>query len=270
MPVRICSLLLLTLLCGQPALAASEDGLSRGVRLFQQGEFARARDALASSVLDVSLPEPQRLQARMYFAAALFALRDVEGARAQLLAIAREQPHARLDPGEFVPELILLEQEVHAALEAEMRALQPPPPLPVEQHVISPLPPAESDAGLRLTVGVFGLADAAGRSAGAGVGAGLAWREIDASVRVLLGEQMGGEVHAAFRLLDGAVQPRLGARATVVPGLGAYGGGLGVGARLRLHEHLFAVVDLAAMFFTVPEDHRAFALPLTAGLDFAF
>lgn len=117
------------------ALAAQDSRVTRGIELYDKGDFALARDALVTVVESPALTTPDRLLARSYLAAAYHALGDVASAKAQLLVLARQHPDARLDPGLFLPELIALSDEARVEVAHE--------PKPAEPIRAKPLPPDE-------------------------------------------------------------------------------------------------------------------------------
>lgn len=143
---------LVILIVASPALAASPR-VAEGVRLYESGEFARARETLGAAVEAPATPPADRDLARMYLAAALHALGDVPRARAQLVLLARQSPKARLDPGTFLPEVVALAADARAEVQ---RAVAPAPTV---AHQLAPEPPGLGYAFLPFGIGQYANGD---------------------------------------------------------------------------------------------------------------
>lgn len=105
--------------------AAPHPKVAEGMKHFDAADYAKARDALVAIVDLPTLPDPDREKARMYLAASYQALGDVASARAQLLQLARQSPSTRMDPGIFVPELVVIADDARAEVSREQKL--PPP-----------------------------------------------------------------------------------------------------------------------------------------------
>lgn len=269
------------LLFSLAASAATDVRLRAATKLFHRGSYSEAVNALLPLIADEKLSEEDRVRARQYLAAALFANEEKAAAKQELVALAREHPHSRLDPGEFVPELVLLEREALAQVEAELKeARERSAELAAQQtqestgaiagELTAPVDARSSATrSLRLQGGAFGFGDVYARSVGAGATVGISWSKLDASARLLIGPNVGAGVEVGFRFLDTMVTPRIAVRGTAVPGIGVVGGGLVGGLRADLATHLFATVDVALEGYLVPDDYSALAVPVTAGLHFS-
>lgn len=126
------SLAVCAFLLSAAAFAATDRRVAQGISLYDQGEFAPARDALVTVVGSPTLSREDRIQARSYLAAAYHALGDVASAKAQLLMLAREHPDARLDAGIFLPELIALADEARIDVAQEPKPPEPARPEPID------------------------------------------------------------------------------------------------------------------------------------------
>ncbi len=145
-------------------LGAQDARVQRGIDLFVAGEFARARDTLVTLVDAPDLPKAERAVARGYLAAAYHALGDAASARAQLLALARESPEARLAPALFGPDLVSLAEQARTDVAQEPRPPEPIRPLrlpgsplhsePEPEPALPPPPLVSSDGAERVSIGV--------------------------------------------------------------------------------------------------------------------
>jgi hypothetical protein len=271
----------------------------RGVKLYERGDYKRARRVLTEELNSPGLSKEEQAKARLYLAAALFATGAEQAASENLEQLAEIAPSFQVDPILFPPDFVALaekarakaetkrmeaerlrlaaerlrlEQDRKAREEAEAlaRQQQPPPPPPEE----TPKP----GIALRLRPDVFGFVDAWGKSYGLGGGVTLGVGMVDVNARVLLGDEigMGGEV--GLLLGNGPVQPRLALRGTAVPRVGVGGGGV-VGLRLGASERLTVMLDVGAEYFSIrPAEtrpvetsrnkYRTFVLTSTAGVGF--
>lgn len=302
------SLLLLLLLLPLTTWAAQLPG----IKLYQRGEYAKASRTLKQEINNPRRTEEQRALARVYLAASLMALEKEDEAYEQLEELVRTYPEQRVDPALFPPELVELELKVRERMnaerlrqEAEQAELnriaaaeeaarrkreqeeaardrvtdgwprEEPPPVQVSD--------ARTAASFRLRPEVIGFTDVSGllpptsRSSlgfGLGVSAGLGM--FDGSARALIGNQsLGMELDAGLLFGNGAFQPRLGLRGTLVPFFGggiALGGGGSLGGRVALSPAFTALVDVSYQAFAVPDEqksaYRSFVLMGSAGLGF--
>ncbi|NMO19691.1 tetratricopeptide repeat protein [Pyxidicoccus fallax] len=270
------------LLCVVWLLPMAALAQSRGVALYERGEYAKARRALELDVRTKGLSHRELGIARLYLAASLHELGELAETRAHLEDLARNHPDQPVEPALFPPEFVLLASEARRRVDAER---QPPPPEPKVPEVKQA--PAESpweeptqepaegpepmSAGrARLLPEVFGFVDPVGKSVGAGGGLTYGSGSFEVGARVLLGSDVGAGLQAGYVLGDGAFRPHVALRATAVPGLSAYGAGPVVGARFALGRSLTALVDVGGeFFFKVPETgYRSFALTASAGFGF--
>ncbi|MFP2933036.1 hypothetical protein ACLESO_49385 [Pyxidicoccus sp. 3LG] len=253
---------------------------SRGVSLYERGEYARARRSLETELKSPKLTEQQRGTARLYLAATLHELGDASGTWAQLEELARSHPDQAVNPALFPPEFVALAGEARRQVEAA----RAPPPQPVEPKPPEPprtvtpwetpqvqeTPEAPASSGRsRLLPEVFGFMDPVGKSVGLGGGITYGSGSLEVGARALLGSQVGAGLQVGFVLGDGAFRPHLALRGTAIPGLSAYGGGPVVGARFALGSSLTGLVDVGAEYFKVSDaGYRSFALTASAGLGF--
>ncbi|WP_375770805.1 hypothetical protein NR798_07865 [Archangium gephyra] len=302
------SLLLLVLLLPLTTWAAQLPG----IRLYQRGEYAKASRTLKQEINNPRRSEEERALARVYLAASLMALEKEDEAYEQLEELVRIYPEQRVDPALFPPELVELELKVRERLNAERLRQEAEQaelnriaaaeeaarrkreqeeaardrvtdgwPREEPQGPVSAAPPA-SPFRLRPEALVFsdvsGFIPPTSRSSigfGLGLSAGIGM--FDGSARALIGNRsLGVELDAGLLFGNGAFQPRLGLRGTVVPffegGGIAIGGGGSLGARLALSPAFTALVDVSYQGFAVPENqqsaYRSFVVVGSAGLGF--
>jgi hypothetical protein len=142
------------------ALGAQDARVQRGIDLLDEGEPAAARDVLVSVVDAPALSHADRVEARTHLAAAYHALGDVASARAQLLALARQAPDARLDAGRFPPDLVALAEAARRDVADEPRPPTPVRPRRVEDPEVPagltapPLLPTQVEPGERPSLAV--------------------------------------------------------------------------------------------------------------------
>jgi hypothetical protein len=265
------------LLCVLWLLPLAALAQSRGVALYERGEYAQARRALESELKAPNLTDRGRATARLYLAASLHELGATSETWAQLEELARNHPEHPVDPALFPPEFMVLAAEARKQVEAERR---PPPPVVEERRedvTPSPFEQPLADAGeepavagrSRLLPEVFGFMDPVGKAVGLGGGLTYGTGSFEVGARALLGDQVGAGLQVGLVLGDGAFRPHVALRGTAVPGLSAYGGGPVVGARLALGTSLTALVDVGAEYFKVSDaGYRSFALTASAGLGF--
>jgi tetratricopeptide (TPR) repeat protein len=264
--------ILLCVLWLLPSVALAQ---SRGVALYERGEYAQARRALEAELKAPGLAERERATARLYLAASLHELGELAATRAQLEELARSHPDQPVDPALFPPEFVVLAAEARKHVVAERR----PPPEPEVRHEDAPANPWEapevseepvaSSGRSRLMPEVFGFMDPAGKSVGVGGGLTYGSGAFEVGARALMGTQVAAGLQVGLVLGDGAFRPHVALRATAIPGLSAYGGGPVVGARFGLGPSFTALVDVGAELFKVSdENYRKFALSASAGLGF--
>lgn len=264
---------LLCVVCLLPAVALAQ---SRGVALYQRGEYEQARRMLERELRSAELSEKQRATAHLYLAASLYELGDSSGTWTQLVELARSHPDQEVDPILFPPEFVELAAEARKHVEAER--LPPPVEVPErkpEEVRASPEDPfaqgeEPAEAGRsRLIPEVFGFLDPVGKAVGVGGGVTYGSGAFEVGARVLLGDQLGAGAQVGLVLGDGTFRPHLALRGTAIPGLSAYGGGPVVGARLALGSSLTALVDVGAELFKVSDEgYRSFVVTASAGLGF--
>jgi hypothetical protein len=120
------------------ASPASE--VDAGVKAYQAGKFAAARDALAPLADRATVPAAQRARARTYLAAALYGLGDLGAAARELRRLAKEHPTVRLDEGEFFPELVQMAQTAREEMLGTAKAKDPKPKDKKEPKVVKTEP----------------------------------------------------------------------------------------------------------------------------------
>ncbi len=271
----------------------------RGVKLYERGDYKRARRVLTEELNAPGLSKEEQAKARLYLAAALFATGAEQAASENLEQLAELAPSFQVDPILFPPDFVALaekarakaetkrmeaerlrleaerlrlEQDRKAREEAEALARQQQPPPPPEEETPEP------GLALRLRPDVFGFVDAVGRSYGFGGGVTLGLGMVDVNARVLLGDELGLGGEVGLVLGDGSVRPRLALRGTAVPTVGMGGGGV-VGLRLGASERLTVLLDVGAEVFSIKpaEDrpvetnrkaYRSFVLTSTVGVGF--
>jgi hypothetical protein len=110
---------------------ASNAALYEAIRLHQDGEFTRARAALERLSTDAALSPDDQVTAAEYLASAELQMKDRPAAKATLEAMLRRYPQTRLDPELFVPELIVLAEEVRIELDRQQRQTHKAPDAPL-------------------------------------------------------------------------------------------------------------------------------------------
>ncbi|QSQ20218.1 hypothetical protein JY651_33825 [Pyxidicoccus parkwayensis] len=267
------------LLCVVWLLPLAALAQSRGVALYERGEYAQARRALESELRGSKLAERDRATARLYLAASLYELDDMDATRAQLEELARSYPDQTVDPALFPPEFVVLAAEARKRVlpertppppEPKPRLEMPPPPV-VKAHE-APEEPEElvSQRRARLLPEVFGFMDPIGKSVGVGGGLTYSGGTLEVGARALLGDQVGVGVQVGLVLGGDASRPHVALRATAIPGLSAYGGGPVVGVRIAMGPRFTALVDVGAEYFSVSDHENYRTLALTASAGFGF
>ncbi|WP_164008128.1 hypothetical protein [Pyxidicoccus trucidator] len=263
------SSILLCVLWLLPSVALAQ---SRGIALYERGEYGQARRALELELRDRSLGARERAAARLYLAASLHELGENADTRLQLEELWRSHPEQPVDPALFPPEFVLLAGELRKKVIAER---QPSPDVKdpmAADSTESPGEPTEEPAASGrswLLPEVFGFMDPAGKAVGVGGGLTYGSGSFELGARALLGREVGAGLQLGLVLGDGAFRPHVALRGTAIPGLSAYGGGPVVGARFALGPSFTALVDVGAELFKVSESgYRSFALTASAGFGF--
>jgi hypothetical protein len=160
------------LLLFAPAASAQPDlRVIEGMRHYQEGHFDKARDVLVTAVESPALTKAQRIRARLFLASSYFALNDLAASKGQLLALARSDPDAQIDPIMFVPEIIAMfddaKEEIVREMPPEMAkpVVRPvekkveivPPPPPVQRPVVTHVPVPVQEPSLALAFVPFGV-----------------------------------------------------------------------------------------------------------------
>ncbi|WP_163997102.1 tetratricopeptide repeat protein [Pyxidicoccus caerfyrddinensis] len=234
-----------------------------GIERYEDGDFkAAARLFEQELATPAASPESQAL-ARIYLAASLYALGQVEEARKPLEALARESPEQRVDPARFPPELVSLAELIRQQVEPErQRAAR-------EVALQAAREEERRRAAPRLRPEVFGLFDAVDRRGTLGAGLAFQRKSLEGSVRVLLGDPPVFQLQGGVLPRYGVLRPFLGLRASLLPGIDTYGAGPVLGGRLALPAGLMGVVDVGADYFFLSRDDRhRFAVTVQAGLGF--
>jgi hypothetical protein len=249
-------------LAAAPAFAALP-----GLEAYEGGDYARAVPLLQQSAGDAKRTAAERAQARLYLAASQQMLGDVSAARTQLDLLFREMPDQPVDPAAFVPEFVQLAESMRREVRVSLAAAAPAPP-PAE------LASRRASDKLALQLGLAALADVAGAPAFTGVfSVGLQAGSVDVALRASPGRAPAFGLEAGWLFGDGAVRPRVGARATLYPGLPGTEGtvtGVGVGpvAGLRwlLAGPFSLQADASAEYNALPAPYRALTVTVSGGL----
>ncbi|MFL5347380.1 MAG: hypothetical protein ACJ8AT_21560 [Hyalangium sp.] len=262
----------------------------RGVALYERGDYVRARKELTAELNSPGLSKEDRVKARLYLAAALFASGAEDSARLQLEELFVSASTVQVDPILFPPDFVALaekarqnveaqrqeaerqsqeaerqrlEAERKAREEAEARNKPPPPPEPQEE---------EEPSAVQLRPELFGFADPVGKGIGLGGGLTLGLGSVDLNAHVLAGKKPGVGAEVGLLLGSGTVQPRLALRATAVPGLSAVGGGAVAGLRLAPSGSLTFLLDVGAEYLKLGSQYESayhsFVLTGSAGVGF--
>ncbi|HEX8437814.1 tetratricopeptide repeat protein [Archangium sp.] len=245
-----------------------------GLQLYEGGDYEAAIQAFTRVLTAPDSTQKERDLARLYLAASLHAVGQVEQTQQHLEVLAREYPELRMDPVRFLPELVELAESIRARVERERmareQALRQPPPQ--QAPAASPAPVVRA---VHLRPEAFGLVEALGLLGSQQptwqLGGGLAYGQgnLEGSARVLLGGSPIFHVQGGVLLGHAAFQPYLGLRAVLVPGEKSYGGGAVVGGRFALPAGFVALVDVGAEYLPNDDDFvRPFALTVQAGLGF--
>jgi tetratricopeptide (TPR) repeat protein len=96
----------------------------RGVKLYERGQYAKARKTLEKELRSPKLSKKDRSKARLYLAAALYASGAQESARIQLEELALTDPTLKVDPVIFPSGFVTLAEQSFA----RMAAKGAPPP----------------------------------------------------------------------------------------------------------------------------------------------
>ena len=90
-----------------------------GIERYEEGDFEAAARLFEQELAEPQLLPASRALTRIYLAASLYALGQVEEARKPLEALAREHPEQRVDPVRFPPELVALAEVIRQQVESE-------------------------------------------------------------------------------------------------------------------------------------------------------
>jgi tetratricopeptide (TPR) repeat protein len=259
MTLRTGLLLLVALLLVSGSAWAQTAGIER----YEEGDFEAAARLFEQELAAPQLSPANRALARIYLAASLHALGQVEEARKPLEALARESPEQRVDPALFPPELVALAELIRKPIESErQRAMR-------EAELQKAREEELRRAAPRLRPELLGLFDAVDRQGTVGAGIAFQRKSLEGSLRVLLSDPPVFQIQGGVLPDYGILRPFLGLRASMLPGLNIYGAGAVLGGRLALPAGLVGVVDLGADYFFISRDDRKrFAITVQAGLGF--
>lgn len=257
----------------------------KGVALYERGDYARARRALEQDLRSKGLTQEERVKARLYLAAALYASGAEEAAEIQLEELALTAPELQVDPILFPPDFVAMAERARTRVEtqrqeaerqrqeaerqrqeAEAKARQqdtpPPDALPSEDE------PPDTEGSVHLRPELFGFGDPLGKALGLGGGLTLGLGSVDLNARVLLGNQLGLGGEVGLLLGEGSLKPRVALRGTAIPGISGYGGGAVAGLRFTA-DRLTFLVDVGAEYLAIDEpNYRNFVLSGSAGVGF--
>jgi tetratricopeptide (TPR) repeat protein len=259
-------------------------GVLPGIGYYERGEYERARRVLTEELNDTRLSDKDRARVRVYLAASLYSLGLTKEALQRLEEVARNFPEQRVDPALFPPELVTLERQAREnvaseqekarqaereriaaeaeRLKREAEARQPPPVSEEPARVATPW---------RLRPEATGFVEAVEKQWGLGAGLTVGGGALEGSARLLIGDNLGAQLEAGYLFGEGAFQPRVGLRGTLVPGLDgsmAFGGGAVVGGRLALSPRFTALLDVGAEYFSAPSGYQDVVVVVSAGLGF--
>jgi hypothetical protein len=255
--------LLLLLLLMAPAAAAE---LLPGIQLYESGEYEASARSFEEVLADPQRPAEDRRLARIYLAASLHALGQVDEARQQLEVIAREHPGRQVDAIRFPPELVALAEAIRERVETERwQAEQEALRKRQEQEAARARKPSQPESSLRPEL--LGLFEARDRALLLGGGLAYSHGALEGSARVWISPSPVFHLQGGLLLGNGVLRPHLGLRATLVPGEGGYGAGALAGGRISLPAGLVGLVDVGGDYFFVSDEaHQRFALTVQVGL----
>jgi len=234
-----------------------------GIERYEEGDFEAAARLFEQELAEPALSPASRALARIYLAASLYALGQVEAARKPLEALAHESPEQRVDPARFPPELVALAELIRQPVESERQRVAR------ESELQKAREQERRRAASRLRPEVLGLFDALNRQGGLGAGLAFQRGSLEGRVHVLLGDPPAFQLQGGVLPGSGILRPFLGLRASLLPGINTHGAGPVLGGRLALPAGLVGVVDVAADYFFISrEDRHRFAVTLQAGLGF--
>jgi hypothetical protein len=267
----------------------------RGIDLYARGEFVKALPVLREEMSNPRRTEKERIRARIYLAASMYALGMQVDASMHLEELARNHPESRVDPNRFPPGFVKMAAQARKkvadeqlAQEAEQKRLAEEAERlkreqeaaarqqPLEQPPVGePLgeAPIETASTFQLRPEVTGFIDGTKNQAwGLGVGATLGQGMFEASLRGLIAPKWGLQLDAGLVLGSGVIRPRLAGRVTGALGLGEPKGlGLGgvVGVRLVLSPRLTLLVDTGLeRFLFLPSNYKTVVWMTSAGVGF--
>jgi hypothetical protein len=261
----------------------------KGVRLYERGDYGRARKALEEDLRSRELSKEERIKARLYLAAALHASGAEEAARIQLEELALTAPGLQVDPILFPPDFVELAERSRKQVEAQREAAENQrlaaerqrlederKRLDAEARAKQPLPPdnpplgddgEEPEGTVQLRPELFGFMDPLGKAVGFGGGLTLGLGAVDLNARVVMGKAPGVGAEVGLLVGDGTVKPRLALRGTAIPGVPGFGGGAVVGLRVS-QSRLTWLFDVGAEFLSIKREYRNFVLSGSAGVGF--
>lgn len=241
--------------------------LDESIALFERGNYREAREQLSLLVTAGGAPEGRKAEARVYLAASSHALGDEALAYGQLLQLHREIPEVKIDPLLFLPAFLELNRRAEQEI-AKERAAKTEPVVVTPPEVERPVGPPGQKPALSLHAGARVFGDVAGvRAVGGVVDALAGYGSFEGGARLVIGPSPAPGVELAWAPSMGRVKPRVGARATYVPGLGAAGVGGLAGVRYALSPSVSAVADVGVeRFFGLPPRYQELAITVTAGV----
>jgi hypothetical protein len=237
------------------------------VQLYESGDYEAAIQRCEQELADARRPPAQHAQSRVYLAASLHALGQVEQARKHLEILAREHPEQQVDPVRFPPELVELAKVIHQQVESEKEFAAREAQLQRErEEALRRAPPI---IPLYIRPEALGLFEAVDQQWTVGGGVTFRRESLEGSFRVLIGNPPTFHLQGGFLPGHGAWRPFLGLRASLLPGLSTYGMGPVVGGRVSLPGGLVGLVEVAGdYFFGGRDDLYRFAVTAQAGLGF--
>lgn len=119
----MCIALLAVLLAGAP-----DPVVAQGRRSYAAGEYLAAARLLESALASGIEDEAERVSARLYLAASLFAAGDRSASLTALGLTFDEEPQLAVDPGRFPPPFLAAVAEARAAHAAKQKQAAPLPP----------------------------------------------------------------------------------------------------------------------------------------------
>lgn len=279
-----------------------------GMDAYSKGDYAAAARDLKVALDGKKLSAAESMTARMYLAAAHYALGDNASVENVLLELFRADPAARLDPNIFDPDLVALSEQTRVAeanrqMEAAALAKKAEDDLKTKElaaaaaaakppEVVVPVEPPKGSAPLQLRVGLFALTDVAGKpSATAALSVSAVISSFEIGARVFPGGfkdrpdgpttlTVGAGLDVGYLFLDGPLNPRVGARVSFYPGLSngaggtapGFGGGLVGGVRYNVTDFVAVGADVSGEMNQTQggSRYRSFSAVLQGGAQLLF